>query len=96
VKAALVAISVHNILRSSSLSTKTLLEPDQVLATLNGQFAMDRHDGNYFTIWYGVYQPSTGTLRYAGAGHPPALLFTAGDGGSASQPLATSGHVRRH
>jgi PAS domain S-box-containing protein len=79
VKAALVAISVHNILRSTSLSTTTLLDPEQVLTKLNDQFAMDRHDGNYFTIWYSVYQPSTGTLRYASAGHPPALLFTAGE-----------------
>ena len=31
---------------------------------------MDRQGGNYFTMWYGVYQKSTRTLRYASAGHP--------------------------
>lgn len=41
-----------------------MLEPDRVLATLNQQFGMDHHDGNYFTIFYQrVYQQSTGTLR---------------------------------
>ena len=78
VESALVAVSVHNMLRSASLPTETLLEPDHVLAILNSQFAMDRHDDNYLTIFYGVYQPSTATLRYASGGHPPALLFTGG------------------
>lgn len=78
VRSALVAVSVQNMLRASGIRTETLLEPDQVLASLNRYFAMDRHDGTYFTIWYGVYQLSTRTLRYAGGGHPPALLLRAG------------------
>lgn len=79
VESALVAVSVHNTLRSTaSLPTEILLEPDQVLAFLNGQFAMELHDSNYFTIFYGVYQRSSATLTYAGGGHPPALLFTGG------------------
>lgn len=28
-----------------------------------------------FTVWYGVYQLTTQTLRYASAGHPPALAL---------------------
>jgi len=36
---------------------------------------MDEHGGNYFTMWYGLYESSTPTLRYASAGHPPALAF---------------------
>ncbi len=78
VQSALVAVSVHNMLRSSGIGTEILLEPDQVLAALNEYFAMDRHDGHYFTIWFGVYQRSTRVLRYSGGGHPPALLFTGG------------------
>ena len=77
---ALEAISVHNLLRSGSLPTETLLEPARVLAELNTKFPMDQHGGNYFTMWYGVYESSTRTLRYASAGHPPALVFSsAGD-----------------
>ena len=76
VESALIAVSVHNMLRSASLPVETLLEPHQVLTFLNHQFAMERHDLNYFTIFYGVYQLSTATLRYASGGHPPPLLFT--------------------
>ena len=64
--------------RSGSFTTETMLEPDRVLATLNQQFGMDQHDSNYFTIFSGVYQRSSATLRYANAAHPPALLFTGG------------------
>lgn len=73
---ALVSISVHNMLRSAALPHSTLLEPAKVLTELNQQFQMERQGGNYLTIWYGVYQKSTRTLRYAGAGHPPALMFS--------------------
>ena len=76
IEPSLVSISVHNLLRSRSLPPETLLEPDQVLTELNKLFDMDLHGGNYFTMWYGVYQKSSRTLRYASAGHPPALTFT--------------------
>lgn len=78
VEPALVSVSVHNMLRSGSMSRETLLAPDQVLTELNHHFQMEKHGGNYFTIWYGVYQASSRTLRYAGAGHPPALAFNDG------------------
>lgn len=48
-----------------------------MLTELNRLFQMDQQDGKYFTIWYGVYQPSTHTVRYAGAGHPPAIVLPA-------------------
>ena len=42
---------------------------------------MDNQDDHYLTIWYGIYQASTRTLRYASAGVPPAFAFnTAADG----------------
>ena len=74
---AMFSVSVHNLLRSGTLDHDTLLDPGLVLTELNRLFQMDQQDGNYFTIWYGVYQPSTRTLRYAGAGHPPAIVLTA-------------------
>jgi len=89
---AMFTISVHNLLRSGTLEDDTLRDPGRVLTELNRLFQMDQQDGNYFTIWYGVYQPSTRTLRYARAGHPPAIILSA-DGsdpvllGSGSVPI---------
>ncbi len=76
IRAALLSMSVHNLIRSGSLPTRLLLQPGHLLARLNALFRMEDQDGHYFTIWYGVYQHSTGTLCYASAGHPPALAFT--------------------
>ena len=76
VEPAMVSVSVHNLLRSGTLDHDVLLHPDRALTELNRLFQMDQQAGNYFTIWYGVYQPSTRTLRYAGAGHPPAIVLT--------------------
>jgi len=74
---AMLSVSVHNLLRSGTLDHHTLRDPARVLTELNRLFQMDRQAGNYFTIWYGVYQHSTRALRYAGAGHPPAIVLTA-------------------
>ena len=89
IEPSMVSISVHNLLRSKSLAAETLLQPDQVLAELNKLFDMDRHGGNYFTMWYGVYQASSRTLRYASAGHPPALAFPVGQPGAGPTLLST-------
>ena len=35
---------------------------------------MEYQDDLYFTIWYGVYEPSLRRLRYASAGHPPPIV----------------------
>lgn len=80
VEPALLSVSVHNMLRSRAMTTATLLSPVQVLTELNRLFGMDIHDDHYFTMWFGVYQASTGLLHYAAAGHPPALALTDEDG----------------
>lgn len=74
---AMLSVSVHNLLRSGTIDTATLQDPGRVLTELNRLFQMGQQDGNYFTIWYGVYQASTRTIRYSGAGHPPAIILTA-------------------
>jgi sigma-B regulation protein RsbU (phosphoserine phosphatase) len=73
----MLSVSVHNLLQSGTVDDDTLRDPGRVLTELNQLFQMERQAGNYFTIWYGVYQPSARMLRYAGAGHPPALILTA-------------------
>ena len=88
VGAALLSVSVMNTLSGRSLHDVDLREPDQVLAELNVIFEMEKHNDMYFTLWYGVYCKSTGTLRYSTAGHPPALLYSK-DSAAAPEQLAT-------
>jgi phosphoserine phosphatase RsbU/P len=75
VGAALHSVSVLNVLRSRNLPNVDFKRPEQVLAGLNDVFPMDEHRDMYFTMWYGVYQPSSRLLTYACGGHPPALLI---------------------
>lgn len=74
VGAALLSVTAINVLRSSALPNTNFIEPGQVLSALNEAFPMEKQHNMYFTIWYGVYQRSTGSLRYASAGHPPSVL----------------------
>lgn len=91
VESALLSVSVQNMLRARSMPTTTLLSPELVMAHLNQLFAMDGHDDHYFTMWYGVYQASTCMLRYATAGHPPALTLTDDQGVIHAEPLGGEG-----
>lgn len=90
IEPALLSVSVHNLLRSGSLPRSTLLAPDHVLAELNRLFQMDKHGEHYLTMWVGVYEASSRTLRYASAGAPPAFATTADATGSTTE-LATDG-----
>ena len=91
IEAAMVSISVHNLLRSNELLAANLLDPVAVLTKLNSVFTMEQHSDNYLTAWYGVYERSSRTLSYASAGHPPALLFGARDGAADVTRLTTEG-----
>jgi phosphoserine phosphatase RsbU/P len=81
VGSALLSISAINTLRSRTLPDTDFTDPSRVLLGLNRAFQMERQNFMFFTMWYGVYSRSRRQLRYAGAGHPPALLYTqaAGD-----------------
>jgi len=72
---ALLSISVMNVLRAKSLPNTNFLVPGEVVGGLNEAFPMDNHGGKCFTIWYGVYNQHTRVLKYAGGGHPAALLY---------------------
>jgi sigma-B regulation protein RsbU (phosphoserine phosphatase) len=76
VGSSLLAVSVANMLSGGSLPNADFRDPGQVLSRLNDIFQMDRQNGKYFTIWYGVFRKPDRTLRYGNAGHPPALLYT--------------------
>jgi sigma-B regulation protein RsbU (phosphoserine phosphatase) len=72
--AALLSVSVMNVLRSQGLPHTDFSNPAAVLGALNQHFQMETQNNMYFTIWYGVWTPATGDLTYACAGAPPALL----------------------
>lgn len=78
VGSSLLAASAANLLSAQSLPNVNARDPGQVISGLNGVFQMDRQDGKYFTIWYGVYRPADRKLAYCNAGHPPALLWADG------------------
>ena len=75
VGAALLSVSVMNVLRSQSLPDADFKDPEQVLGALNIAFPGEENNDMFFTIWYGVYKKSTRELTYASGGHPPAILL---------------------
>ena len=91
VGAALLSVSVLNLLSSGSLPNTDFCNPGQVITRLNEAFRMDRQSGKYFTIWYGVYKASTRTLRYSGGGHPAALLLPPAGQAATPEILESSG-----
>lgn len=96
VGAALLSFTLNHML-SPSVEGELLIEetahglgvvpPSRVAERLNRQFPMDR-TFQYFTMVYGVFDPSHGRFRYVVAGHPaPIVLPRAGPPG----PLPGSG-----
>jgi sigma-B regulation protein RsbU (phosphoserine phosphatase) len=73
VGAALLSVSAINVIRNQTLPGTDFAVPSQVLDGLNRAFPMEKQDGRYFTIWYGVLNTQTRELRYTSAGHPPAI-----------------------
>ncbi len=92
VGAALLSVAAINTLRNGTLSGVDFRDPGAVLTSLNDAFQMEKQNNMYFTIWYGVWRVSTRTLRYATAGHPPALLLPAASGATLA-PLKATGMV---
>ena len=91
VGAALLSVSVFNVLRTQSLQGTDFGDPAAVLKQLNQVFPMDRQNNLLFTIWYGVYDRHARRLIYASGGHPPAALT--GDPSTPMQKLSTAGRV---
>lgn len=80
VGAALLSVTVMNVLRSQALPGTDFRNPSAVLVSLNNTFQMADQGNKYFTIWYGVYDRSSRRITYSCGGHPPAVLVT-GDRG---------------
>jgi len=74
--AAMLSVSILNVLRQRALPGCDFKSPTQVLGRLNAMFQMENHNGMFFTIWYGVYDRRQQKLVYASAGHHPAYLVS--------------------
>lgn len=77
VGAAMLAVSVLNVISRQTLPNTDFGDPAAVMSGLNAVFDMGKHGGRYFTIWYGVYSLDDRKLTFSGGGHPPALLVEA-------------------
>ena len=64
-----------------------------MLGALNDVFEMDKHDGLYFTMWYGVYERVSRELRFSTGGHPPAVLVQRRNGSARATPLTLNGMI---
>jgi sigma-B regulation protein RsbU (phosphoserine phosphatase) len=84
VGSSLMSVSAMNVISARTLPDTDFRNPGQVLQRLSSAFPMEKHNGLFFTIWYGVYDRGGRRLSWAGAGHPPALLFTGPDRDSAA------------
>lgn len=75
VGAALMSVSAMNTLREKTLPDVDFHQPGEVLNGLNEAFQMERHNGMFFTIWYGVYDTQTRRLLHASGGHHAAIML---------------------
>jgi len=87
VSSALHGVAAIEAIRTQSLASARFTDPASVLRGMNGAFQMDTHGDLYLTLWYGVYHRPSRTLRFASAGHPPAILRD----GTTLRELRTSG-----
>jgi len=91
VGAALLSVSVFNVLRSQSLQGTNFEDPAAVLTQLNRVFQMEQQNNLLFTIWYGVFDRTNRRLTYSSGGHPPAVMT--GEAPEALRQLSTGGRV---
>lgn len=81
--AALLSVTVANVIRAGAVLGADMKRPDQVLSKLNDAFQGEQHGQRFFTIWYGVYNCPNRELTWAGGGHPPSVALLPGE----SDPL---------
>ncbi|MCB1888025.1 MAG: SpoIIE family protein phosphatase [Rhodocyclaceae bacterium] len=73
--AALHSATIAGVLSGGSLPGVNLHVPVEVVGALNDIFPMDDCGGLCFSIWYGVYDRSSGQFDYCSAGTAPAYLI---------------------
>ena len=51
--------------------------PAETLQRVNQLLLRDTHSDLFVTVWYGIWHPASGTVRYSSAGHNPPLVVRA-------------------
>ncbi len=74
--AAMISVSLFNILRSEGLSGVDFGNPSAVLTALNRHFQMSQQGSRFFTMGYGVLRHDSGRLLYSCGGHPAAVVIS--------------------
>jgi len=75
VGAALQSVSALNMIKFETLPDTDFRKPGEVLHGLNQVFQMSAHHSLFITMWYLVYNKLSRVLTFAGAGHPPLIIF---------------------
>jgi DNA-binding CsgD family transcriptional regulator len=55
-------------------------QPDQLFSVVNRRILQDTRTNLFVTLFYGILDPTTGSLSYANAGHNPPYLLNAQNG----------------
>ena len=76
IPAALLMASLQSSLRGLQLGG--VLDPAALMEKLNLLLWMSTARSRFATLFYGVYTPSTGQVRYASAGHHSSIVLRAG------------------
>jgi sigma-B regulation protein RsbU (phosphoserine phosphatase) len=77
VPSALVTVSVSQFLFLQNQVMGTALAPKEMLQLLDKEYPIERFN-RFFTIFYLVFDTTTGEVTYSCAGHPPAILLRNG------------------
>ncbi|MBL8056781.1 MAG: SpoIIE family protein phosphatase, partial [Anaerolineales bacterium] len=77
VPAALFMALSRTLLRSAAIHRTS---PAATLTRVNELILADARSQQFVTVYYAIWEPATGRLLYANAGHNPPVLVTAADG----------------
>jgi sigma-B regulation protein RsbU (phosphoserine phosphatase) len=76
------------LIRTYALENPT--QPERVLRAVNDRILAEIDTGQFITVFFGILDPSVGTLAYCNAGHHPPYLYSAQDE-RVAQPLTQTG-----
>jgi serine phosphatase RsbU (regulator of sigma subunit) len=84
--AALFMALSRTLIRSYALEHQT--RPDLVLQAANRRILTDTRNDMFVTVFFAIFDPASGRLTYANAGHNPPYLFKAPDSARSLEPTA--------